>query len=53
MTATGGCCEEVVVEGVGFAAAEDEEAMMGGGRPEPVKMFEMLQLMKDVAGAER
>ena len=53
MTATGGCCEEVVVEGVGFAAAEDEEAMMGGGRPEPVKRFEMLQLMEDVAGAER
>lgn len=52
MTATGGCWEEEVVEGVGFAAAEDEEAMVGGGRPEPVKRFKVFQLMEDVAGAE-
>ena len=53
MTATGGCCEEVVAEGVGFAAAEDEEAMVGGGRPEPIKRFEKFQLMEDVAAAGR
>ena len=53
MTATGGCCVEVVVEGVGFAAAEDEEAMVGGGRPEPVKRFEMFQLMEYIVRAER